>query len=148
MARFAIIEDGNVVNIVEAEADFAASQGWIDAQDATIGWLYDGQTFSPPPPPQKSPEEVQAEIIAATQKRLDDFAQTRSYDGVLSLCTYAASTNAKFAAEGKYGVEARDATWAKLYQMLAEVEAGARPMPAGFADVEPELPVLKWPDEV
>lgn len=84
-------------------------------------------------------------IIQLTQKRLDEFANTRNYDGILSLCTYATSLNAKFKAEGQYGVEARDATWAKLYDMLAEVEAGARPKPSGYADVEPELPVLAWP---
>ena len=84
-------------------------------------------------------------IVDATQQRLDDFARTRNYDGILSLCTYATSTVPKFAAEGQYGVEARDATWAKLYEMLAEVQAGTRPMPTGFADIEPELPVLQWP---
>lgn len=35
---------------------------------------------------------------------------------------------------------------AKLYEMLAEVEAGTRPLPDGYADVESELPVLAWPD--
>jgi hypothetical protein len=29
--------------------------------------------------------------------------------------------------------------------MLDEVIAGTRPMPTGFADIEPELPVLTWP---
>jgi hypothetical protein len=100
----------------------------------------------------KTAEELQAdalglqqEIVDATQQRLDDFAATRNYDGILSLCTYATSTVPKFQTEGQYGVEARDATWAKLYEMLAEVQAGTRPMPTGYADVEPELPVLEWP---
>lgn len=55
----------------------------------------------------------------------------------------ATSTNAKFQAECQYGVEARDATWAKLYEIMAEVEAGTRQMPSGFADIEPELPLLE-----
>lgn len=90
-------------------------------------------------------EGVKNEIVDRTQARLDEFAQTRSYDGILSLCTYATSTNAKFQAEGQYGVEARDATWAKLYEILAEVEAGTRPIPSGYSDIEPELPALQWP---
>jgi len=94
---------------------------------------------------QEAMTALQAEITKATQQRLDDFARTRNYDGILSLCTYATSTVPKFQAEGQYGVTARDATWAKLYEMLAEVEAGTRPMPNGYADVEPELPVLEWP---
>lgn len=88
---------------------------------------------------------LQAKIVAATQARLDAFASTRGYDGVLSACTYATSAVPKFRAEGQYCVGARDATWAKLYQMLAEVESGTRPMPTGFADVEAELPALVWP---
>lgn len=52
MARYAIIEGGIVANVVEAEADFASAQGWIPAQNAGPGWLYDGQAFSEPPPPQ------------------------------------------------------------------------------------------------
>lgn len=95
--------------------------------------------------PIKAAAQVQASIVTATQQRLDDFARTRNYDGMLSLCTYATSTNIKFAAEGQYGVESRDATWAKLYNMLAEVQAGTRPMPASYADIEGELPVLEWP---
>jgi hypothetical protein len=84
-------------------------------------------------------------IVDATQARLDAFARTRNYDGILSLCTYATSAVLKFRTEGQYGVDARDNTWATLYQMLAEVEAGTRPIPTGFADVEGELPVLEWP---
>lgn len=91
-------------------------------------------------------EQIKNSIVRQTQNRLDDFAKTRNYDGILSLCTYATSTNAKFRAEGQYGVEARDATWAKLYEILAEVEAGTRPMPTGFQDIEPELPILEWPN--
>jgi hypothetical protein len=88
---------------------------------------------------------VKNQIIEATQKRLDDFAKTRNYDGILSACTYTTSTVPKFKAEGQYCLGARDATWAKLYDMLAEVEAGTRPMPLGYADIEGELPVLAWP---
>lgn len=101
--------------------------------------------FPPMPPPARPADEVQAEIVAATQARLDTFAKTRGYDGILSACTYATSPTAKFAAEGQYCVAQRDATWAKLYEMLAEVEAGTRPMPGRYEDVEAELPVLAWP---
>lgn len=88
---------------------------------------------------------LQAFVVTQTQARLDDFARTRNYDGILSACTYATSTVPKFAAEGQYCVTARDQTWATLYRYMAEVEAGTKPMPSGFADVEPVLPVLVWP---
>lgn len=98
-----------------------------------------------------APEQAQAkavlqqEVVDATQQRLDSFAQSRQYDGILSACTYSTSPTLKFQTEGQYCVEQRDATWAKLYEILAEVEAGTRPIPQSFADIEPELPALVWP---
>lgn len=88
---------------------------------------------------------LQLEVVAASQARLDDFARTRNYDGILSACTYASSTVPRFAAEGQAAVDLRDSTWATLYTIMGEVMAGTRPMPAGFADVEPLLPALVWP---
>ena len=88
---------------------------------------------------------LQEKVVAATQKRLDDFARTRNYDGILSACTYATSAVPKFAAEGQYAVQARDATWAALYALLDEVQAGQRPVPQSFEEVAPLLPELEWP---
>ena len=90
-------------------------------------------------------QALQQSIVDATQQRLDDFARTRNYDGILSACTYATSAVPKFAAEGQYAVQARDATWAALYAFMADVQAGKQPVPTGFADVEPLLPALEWP---
>lgn len=93
-----------------------------------------------------TPEQVQSQIVSATQARLDDFAKTRNYDGILSACTYATSSNPKFASEGQYCVEARDATWAELYEIYDDVKAGDRPVPQGYDDIKAALPVLEWPD--
>ena len=90
-------------------------------------------------------QALQQSVVDATQRRLDDFARTRNYDGILSACTYATSAVPKFAAEGQYAVQARDATWAALYQFMADVQAGTQPVPSGFEDVEPLLPALEWP---
>ena len=98
-----------------------------------------------PPTPTKSADELRAEVTEATQQRLDAFARTRNYDGILSACTYATSAVTQFSTEGQYCVTARDATWAKLYEILCEVEAGTRAMPAGFVDIESALPALEWP---
>ena len=88
---------------------------------------------------------LQDSIVAATQERLDSFARTRNYDGILSACTYATSNIPKFSAEGQSAVNLRDATWAALYQILEEVQAGQREAPTGFSDIEPLLPPLDWP---
>ena len=94
------------------------------------------------PPP--TPEQIQKIVTDATQKRLDTFARTRNYDNILSACTYATSSVTKFRAEGQLCVDKRDLTWAKLYEIMAEVEVGTRPMPTSFADIEGELPELVW----
>jgi hypothetical protein len=45
MPNFAVIENEKVINVVVAEADYAAEQGWIElVDDAGIGCIYiDGQ---------------------------------------------------------------------------------------------------------
>lgn len=105
--------------------------------------------FKPIPPepvkPPPTPDQIKDSIIYAVQSRLDDFARTRNYDGILSAATYATSTIQKFAAEGQYAVRARDATWAKLYQIMDEVTAGTRAAPSGYDAIAPDLPVLAWP---
>lgn len=96
---------------------------------------------------QQRAKQIEASIIDATQARLDTFAQTRYYNGILSAATYATSAVPRFASDGQYCVNARDTTWGTLYQLLGEVQAGTRPMLSSYADVEPFLPVLEWPDE-
>lgn len=89
-------------------------------------------------------QNLQSSIVTATQERLDSFTATRGYDGILSACTYAASTVPRFAADAQRCISLRDTTWAALYALLADVQAGTKPMPASFADVAPLLPVLSW----
>lgn len=82
---------------------------------------------------------------ASIKNHLDAFAKTRRYDGILSACTYATSSVRKFSAEGQYAVEARDATWTKFYEILADVESGIRPTPH-IEEIISELPELAWPE--
>lgn len=96
-------------------------------------------------PPQPTQDELRARFSLAIQARLDAWARTRNYDGVLSATTYATSTVPKFQAEGQRAVELRDQTWAAAYAILADVLAGTRPMPASLVDIEADLPVLEWP---
>ena len=142
--RYAIIEGNKVVNIVEADSVFAKEQGWIDATGGKIGDLWDGEKFTTPTKPFEEAQFVE-EVRVATQARLDAFAQTRNYDGVLSACTYATSAVLKFKTEGQYCVNARDTTWASVYQIMVEVKEGTRPMPGSVAEVMDLLPGLSWP---
>lgn len=92
-------------------------------------------------PPTSS--EIITSFTGAIQARLDAFAQERGYDGILSASTYAASKVPKFKAEGQAAVNLRDATWAAAYQILADVEAGTRPMPS-VDEIMAELPATVW----
>jgi len=117
----------------------------MEAFVAVLGGINFTLVIDPNAP--KTPDQIISEIVNATQRRLDEFARSRMYGGILSACTYATSKETRFQIEGQYCVEARDATWAKMYELLGEVQAGVRPMPTGFADVEAQLPALVWPVE-
>ena len=126
-----ICVDGGVVNL---EGTWTAAWSVLDLPEEAIANNIANAT-----------KQVQESVVVATQARLDDFAKTRNYDGILSACTYAGSLIPTFKADGLYCCTARDATWATLYEFMAEVQAGTKPMPTGFASVEPLLPVLSWP---
>jgi len=111
-------------------------------------WLKAGNTPLPPTvraPPAPSVADIIATVTLATQARLDDFARSRGYDSIHTAAAYASSKKAKFAKEGQTAVDAMSNTWAALYVIMAAVQAGTRPMPASFADVDPDLPALVWP---
>lgn len=49
MARFAVIEEGVVTNVAEADEAFAAEVGWVAAEDGVeAGWTWDGESFTAP----------------------------------------------------------------------------------------------------
>lgn len=110
-------------------------------QDVAIGVT--GQVVPPAPVP-PVPPDPKVVYVAQAQRLLDNFAKERGYDGILSACTYATSATERFRVEGQRCVELRDAMWAKLYEILGQVESGARALPANFEDIATELPALTW----
>ena len=79
-----------------------------------------------------------AALTKTVQAALDDEARSRGYDNVVSACSYAAAPN-PFQSEGQAFVSWRGNVWAACYAMLAQVEAGTRPVPTA-AEVLAELP--------
>lgn len=104
-------------------------------------------------------EVLKSTIVNQVQQRLDAFALTRGYDNTESIAKYKDISDAeiaempsseqplvtKFRIECRYLAVITARTWAKLYLTLAEVKAGQRQVPSGFADIEPLLPALEWP---
>lgn len=93
---------------------------------------------------EKQKADTLSAMTAAVQGYLDTAARERGYDGILSLCSYATSTDPVFAAEGQSGVNYRDAVWRKCYEVLAAVGTGER-QPPTEAELLSELPAMVWP---
>lgn len=75
MKNYAIIENGKVINTVVAEADYAATKGWVELTNGGIDWDYvDGQFVDNRPKPEVvtapalTKEQLIAELAALTAK--------------------------------------------------------------------------------
>jgi hypothetical protein len=104
----------------------------------------------PEPTFEEQIEAAYADFDTRVEARLNAFAATRRYSSINSACSYSTSTDPQFRLEGEYCVQARDATYRKCYDLLAEympdVLAGKRPIPT-WEEIEAQLPPLVWPDE-
>lgn len=88
--------------------------------------------------------EVINDFKREASRKLDEFAQSRGYDSIATVVTYAASTEPDYYAEAQRAIYLRDRWWKILTTMLNEVLAGTRPLPASFSVLEAELPPLTW----
>jgi hypothetical protein len=75
---------------------------------------------------------------------LNKEAQTRSYDGIASLASYAGDEDPVFAAEGAAGKAWRSACWRRCYEILNAVKAGTMPQPTAD-ELVGMMPVMVWP---
>ena len=146
MATMARIDNGTVAEILTADPfpPFHPDLVWVDCSavaGVAEGWTYTGGVFAAPVVP--SPGE--ADYKTAAQNLLDTTAKAKGYDGILSLCTYATSTNTTFAAQGQAGIAWRDAVWAEGYSVLAQVQAGTMAPPSISAFLA-LLPAMAWPE--
>lgn len=142
-----VSEDGKTVLVtykVEAMTLEMLFQKLPQSFDPEAPGLPEGQTENPPPSPQLI-AAIQQKVIERVQLRLDTFAKTRGYDGIVSACTYVTSKVAKFSAEAQYCVEARDNTWSALYAYMEGINQQTTALPTSFNVIEAALPNLAWP---
>jgi hypothetical protein len=67
MNRYAIIENGVVVNVAVADAAFAEEQGWIACADECVaGWVHSGDALAPAEP---DPVQRRARISPVTMRQ-------------------------------------------------------------------------------
>ena len=145
MLKFAKIENEQTKAVsvgIGTDIEFYKSIGMTEME---VEKGYDGQWYLQGYAPQKSIEEVQAEIqkqlTEAVQRILDSKAQELLYDNCLSVCSYINTDVPKFDAEGKAFRAWRSAVWVKGYAILAEVQEGKREIPSEEALIA-ELPEL------
>lgn len=70
--KYAVIENGVLVNIVMAEPEFALQMGWITFPEyvgekaVSIGWQYDGSNWIAPEEPQQP--ELAPEVVVPVER--------------------------------------------------------------------------------
>lgn len=140
--KFAIIQNGIVANIAEADEAFAATQeGWVPAGSADIGDRHDGKTFAKPEAPPTPDREPY--LVLLIQDLLDAFAWERHYGtpqrgSIESAITYDSpdEQNKEWAAEGRRCRVVRSQAWEwwtkhagqETLPTVAEVHDAIRPL--------------------
>jgi hypothetical protein len=82
---------------------------------------------------------------AAFDAHLDTVAQQHQYDNRLTIVAYLSSTNPAWAAEAEAFIGWRDACLAKMFELLAAVEAG-QIQPPTIDQFISAMPVIGWPE--
>jgi len=113
------------------------------AAGATITPGADGHPIAVPHPP-PTPSELAAQGAAIVQAHLDATARLRRYDSIQTAVTYRDDPNPVFSGEATALFEWRSAVWTTALALLAEVEAGERPVPTP-EDLIAALPAMVWP---
>lgn len=112
-----------------------------------LGKLPEGAMLEKPEKPKDVIlKELEAQYTAFVQHILDTEAQKLGYDNCNSVCSYVDTGVAKFDAEGVAFRKWRSAVWAMGYELLAEVQASARPIPteAELVELLPKLEIVYY----
>lgn len=145
MSRIALIRDGIVENVIEADAEFAAGLGYDDAIEtlaAGPGWAWDGSEFTAPVPEHSEPslDDLVTQTKSMISAWLDSVVQAKGYDSIVSCASYANSTDPTFRSEAQAAIAWRDAVYRRGYEILADI-------PDGVTTPEQVIALLPQPAE-
>jgi len=94
-----------------------------------------------------TPPLTEDSYVAAAQTLLDTPLRLKIMSSMLSLASYATSTNATFKAQALAGIAWRDAVWTEGYSILDQVKAGTMVAPTLAAFLS-SLPAMVWPTDI
>ena len=88
--------------------------------------------------PVPTDKEIQTQLTNAVQQFMDQTAQAKGYDSILSACSYSGFPNI-FQTEGQEFLVWRANVWQYCYQVLDQVKVGTIPIPSATTLIS-ELP--------
>ena len=142
------VDENDVVIKCHAYSNHPEQMAMLRADLGADAAQYEGRiaeaeaTYVPPEPP--SIEEQIAVFDAALVAHLDATARERRYDNRVT-CALRAGYPGPFQAEGIAFASWMDQCNALAYNLLAEVVAGARPMPDSPQALIDLMPAMEWP---
>ena len=113
------------------------------ALDGTSWSIVDPAGYAASPAVASANAAVEA-FKAAIRDHIEATAQTRQYDGTVSIATYVNSTVAAWAAEAQAFIAWRDAVWGYALVEMQKALTGERSIPT-IAELLAELPEMEWP---
>ena len=91
-------------------------------------------------------KQTRTSLTQALQDYLDETAQERDYDGIVSLCSYATSTSSHYGPEGRSSVAFRDAVWDYGNQIVNDYMAGTLTTIPTREEIVAGAPKIVWPN--
>lgn len=167
MKKYAQVKYGKIIyfyhtdlEIGELSSIFSPKTYWIDVTDreCELGWEVTHNAecevvLTPPPTPatpippteEEIKEQTKQYLLFEVDELLDKTVQARGYDNIAKCVTYEGDIDPIFNREGTAAKQWRSKVYRACYNILAEIEAGNRPIPT-VEELLAELPKIDWGD--
>lgn len=88
--------------------------------------------------------DIKVMLEYSITKSLDNLAQQRQYDNIISAISYVNSTVESYRNEAIHCMTIRDSTWEIWSTIIQDVENQTRPIPISYDEVFSLLPSIAW----